>query len=413
MASREVDGALEQLASGITNAYNIYHITASLPRKYPQLSEAQTMIRSLYPERILVFEMMAVSKSWFDKHVERELDRIMKAPIIDLQEHIALPSEASEKALSGILDAIKGALSVAAPMEVEYIPHEGAWLAAQKDWLDQLDIVIAESAVQQAQKQWTQLTVDSDVELALDPASLLESQVSGQSLASSVQDFIKAKINTSGRAAFDAAISQLETESLEAFSVLWRERVDTRFQLYKLGADAIPDAKLREQLLELLQIHVRTELIPGTLSRAEAQGLLRGKKLKKNVEKLRASLGLDDKDTASPSSLETLTSALNKFATKLCPSSTTLAAAKTAHQAELHQTIQTLDRDKDGPRLFLALIVVVLAKHQDGVVYATGKFAPKLMKSLKGRVDEEVHGRLERLKDGVKSGKAGREERRR
>ncbi|EON66206.1 hypothetical protein W97_05599 [Coniosporium apollinis CBS 100218] len=369
------------------------------------------MIRNLYPEQVIVFEEMAVSKSWFDKHVELELDRVTKTPLIDLRERIVVPSEASEKALSGILGAIKAAISDAAPMEVEYIPHDGAWLAAQEDWLDQLDSVIAERAAQQAQKQWNQLTPDSDVELALDPAGLLETLTAGQVLASSAQDFIKGKLDETGKTAFDTEISRLSAESLETFSALWRDRVDTRFQRYRLGADAIPDAKLREQLLELLQTHVRAELIPETLSRAEAQGLLRGKKLKKSVEKLKASLELDGKDTTTPLALETLTSTLNKFATKLCPSTTSLAAAKTAHLTDLHQTIRALDRDKDGPRLFLALVVVLLAKYQDGVVYATGKFAPKLMRLLKGRVSEEVYGRLERLKEGVKSGKAGREER--
>lgn len=402
--SREIDRTLEQLASGTTNFYNISQITERLPQKYTQLSDVQSMIRNLYPEQVLVFEEMAVSKSWFDKHVELELDRVTKTPLIDLQERIVVPSEASEKALSGILGAIKAAVSDAAPMEVEYIPHEGAWLAAQADWLDQLDSLIAGRAVQQAQKKWNQLTPDSDVELALDPADLLETLKAGQALASSAQDFIKGKIDETGKAAFDTEISRLSAESLETFSALWRDRVDTRFQLYRLGADAIPDAKLREQLLELLQTHIRAELIPETLSRAEAQGLLRGKKLKKSVEKLKASLELDGKDT-------TLTSTLNKFANKLSPSTTSLADAKTAHLIDLHQTIRALDRDKDGPRLFLALIVVLLAKYQDGVVYATGKFAPKLMRLLKGRVSEEVYGRLERLKEGVKSGKAGREER--
>jgi hypothetical protein len=57
----------------------------------------------------------------------------------------------------------------------------------------------------------------------------------------------------------------------------------------------------------------------------------------------------------------------------------------------------------DGPVLFLTLVVVLFAKQHDGVVYATGKFAPKLLKLLKGKLEDEQYEQVERWKEAAKT----------
>lgn len=65
----------------------------------------------------------------------------------------------------------------------------------------------------------------------------------------------------------------------------------------------------------------------------------------------------------------------------------------------------------DGPVLFLTLVVILHAKHYPGVVYATGKYAPKLLKMLKSKLAEDEYEMLEKWKEGAKKGALGKEER--
>lgn len=61
-------------------------------------------------------------------------------------------------------------------------------------------------------------------------------------------------------------------------------------------------------------------------------------------------------------------------------------------------------KTSDAPVLFLTLVIMLHARLGDGVVYATGKFAPRLLKGLKGRVGEGEYEKLEGWKEGAKGG---------
>jgi hypothetical protein len=65
----------------------------------------------------------------------------------------------------------------------------------------------------------------------------------------------------------------------------------------------------------------------------------------------------------------------------------------------------------DGPVLFLMLVIVLFAKRYDGVVYATGKFAPKLLKQLKGNMTEEQYQTVEKWKEAAKTSSLTAEDR--
>jgi hypothetical protein len=68
-------------------------------------------------------------------------------------------------------------------------------------------------------------------------------------------------------------------------------------------------------------------------------------------------------------------------------------------------------KKSDGPLLFLTLAVFLFAKHNVGVVYATGKFAPKLLKQLKGSLDADEFAQMEAWKEAAKAGTLSAEDR--
>lgn len=68
-------------------------------------------------------------------------------------------------------------------------------------------------------------------------------------------------------------------------------------------------------------------------------------------------------------------------------------------------------RKSDGPLLFLTLVVFLFAKHNAGVVYATGKFAPKLLRHLKPKLNKEQYAQLEAWKEAARAGTLSAEDR--
>lgn len=216
------------------------------------------------------------------------------------------------------------------------------------------------------------------------------------------------------KAVFNATLARLEADADAALATFWLDRVAARFELHAAATTetAIPDAKVRPQLLDLLRDHVVKELVPDAATRAEAKGLVRSARARRNVKKLLTVLKEQSPTLTGEQGLTVVRSSLQKFAAKMdVPSVADVPERKEAYVRDM---VRDMQKDGDAPRLFLKLAVALWARRADGVVYATGKFAPKLVKLMAkgdgGGPGEGQVARLEELKDAVKAGSAGDEE---
>jgi hypothetical protein len=197
---------------------------------------------------------------------------------------------------------------------------------------------------------------------------------------------------------FWSHISHHEEQNEVDFATYWTDRVLCRLSIYNTSLTHISDDKLRDQLSTLLAAYAQQELIPDALTKAQAQNLLLSRRTRKNTSRLESVL---KSATANPMT------ALEKFAHKQTisvPSPSTLASTRTTMADDMRRRMQKL-KPTDGPALFLTLVILLFAKHHDdNIVYATGKFAPKLLKLLKGRIDEETYTKLDMWKEAAKAG---------
>lgn len=171
----------------------------------------------------------------------------------------------------------------------------------------------------------------------------------------------------------------------------------------------MPDAKVRAQLFELLRDYVARDLVPDAVARAEAKNLVRSARARRNVRKLVAALGEPGvRQAADEQALAAARACLQKFAGKMDVPALS-GEAKEKKGGFVRDMVRGMQKDGDAPRLFLTLVVVLWAGRAEGVVYATGKFAPKVVKLLKAErgLDVEKVKRLEELKDLVKAGGVG------
>ncbi|KAK7188641.1 hypothetical protein DPSP01_005603 [Paraphaeosphaeria sporulosa] len=198
---------------------------------------------------------------------------------------------------------------------------------------------------------------------------------------------------------FSITISDLESKNENDFSMFWAEKVSQRVHNYREALKAIDETKLSEQLTDLLSSYLHKDLLPEAISKARTQGLVRSRKTRKNVTKFEATL------KASKSDLASILSTFEKFGRKQGLVETDGEAAEAAKKASIQDMVRRMQKPKtDAPSMFLSLVVILFAKHHPGVVYATGKFAPKLLKQLKTKLDDESYEQAEKWKELAKAG---------
>jgi hypothetical protein len=145
---------------------------------------------------------------------------------------------------------------------------------------------------------------------------------------------------------------------------------------------------------------MQSDILPSTL---REQGLQLSRRTRKNVAKLSNVL-------EAPLDMSSLTSAFDKFSKKQGINMPDAEALEESKKVMLQDLLRDMQRRvqkvkaSDGPVLFLLLVIVLWAKQFNGVVYATGKFAPRLLKLMKEGLGEDVYGKVEGWKEAAKSG---------
>jgi len=277
----------------------------------------------------------------------------------------------------------------------------GAYIASI-DWLNQLKQEVSDRARRFGQELWLDGVGTSVQDTHLRNPTIVEKALATHELPSDMQSALLNDDKTWEKRAiyeaFELEVRRLENDNQEQFVMMWRDRVKSRSQLYEMGMQSFEAGPLREQLSDLLHEHIIKDLVPEATKRAEAKNLIRSIKTKEQLEKLKVHLHKDQ-----PSS-KTVSPALDRFASKLELKTLDPSELATKRGAMLSDMVRGMRKDDDGPRLFLVAVIVLLAKNKEGIVYATGKFAPKLMRMLKPDMGTQQYTRLEQLKDAVKAG---------
>jgi hypothetical protein len=258
--------------------------------------------------------------------------------------------------------------------------------------------VLLDLAKTHATTQWAQLKDNQDMDLKFQMSEIFNSIPSDQPVLALI-----AKEKAIEKAVDDQYWSEIannESENEAEFSIFWKERVASRIYVYSEGLETIEDAKLREQLADLLSTYIHKELVADAGIKARSQGLLLSRKSRKNFQKLESTL-------KGKLDLSSMLTAVEKFAKKQGISELNTASLTEAKDILVGDMIRKMQKKQaDGPLLFLTLVIVLLAKQQQGVgvVYATGKYAPKLLKQLKLSLDAERYEQLEDWKEKAKAG---------
>jgi hypothetical protein len=232
---------------------------------------------------------------------------------------------------------------------------------------------------------------------------------------------------------FYLALTTLESQNEALFQTYWNNSINARYTTHMLAlspsstqsstqSSPSTDEKLFTALEDLYTTYFTSTFLPSALSKAKSQGLLLSRRTRKNVGKLEAELLSiqnptvpvqgSEKEKESGIKITVLTKALATFMKRQSIPAPTASLLSTVKQEMVEEMRRDMHRrlsksppkTADGPVLFLTLVLVLWAKEYNGVLYATGKFAPKLLKLLKGVLGEDMYEKLERWKEAAKAG---------
>lgn len=259
-----------------------------------------------------------------------------------------------------------------------------------------LDLAKADAAI-----QWQQLKEDPKTNVKYLLSNITDQIPKARPGFPPLQGLLKEKVvERALEESFSAELLELEKQNETEFADFWTDRVATRTAIYTEGLTVIEDQKLQGQLSDLLAQYVQKDLVPDAISKATSQGLVLSRKTRKNIQKLESALSLDNMDV---SALATSLDKFNKKQSIEAPAGPALEASKGTMLSDMARRMQK-QKKSDGPLLFLTLVVFLFAKSNAGVVYATGKFAPKILKQLKSALDAEQYAQLEVWKEAAKAG---------
>jgi hypothetical protein len=396
--SQRRDEELGRLTEGSIPCIEIDLFTRQYRSLYPTEKHVWMFLYSLEDSKHLsVMRQTAVSNQWIDKFVEQSLQSMHQIGFVDVTTDIenAFPAPCQKEVLSKVMELV----TLHEGNNNSKLHPVGKYILSD-DHYERLRIAAHSQAREQAEMQWDALKDIPEKELRFQ-ASTEDSRQTENNRDESFRDIYQETCKMFSKEAekeYWDKISTLELKNEEDFSNFWTDRVDSRAVIYTEGLKVVEDAKLQSQLSELLCSYLLKDLIPDSLARARSQGLTRSRKTRKNIKKLESIL------SQAPIDLPTLVSATQKFGKKQGIPELGETAISEFVDSQVHDMIRKMHKQANGPLLFLTLIIVLLAKQQQKLVYATGKFAPKLMKQLKPSVKLEDYERLEKWKDLAKAG---------
>ncbi|KAH0543758.1 hypothetical protein FGG08_001940 [Glutinoglossum americanum] len=212
-------------------------------------------------------------------------------------------------------------------------------------------------------------------------------------------------------AVFLGHMQRLQEEVTLQFSQAWKEKVLARLSNYRIGVEGLGDSKLRSELYSTLLDYTLKGLVPEFLQKCRSKNLIKGRSLERIIEKFQQALAGVDAGVGGPSDqFASVMGAIDAFTRAIKAEALTDTELEERKAAQLREMATNMKRVEDGPRLFLTLVLVIHAAHKPGIIYGTGKYAPRLLKQLAGNIQAEKYEWIQRMKEAAKSGRMTPEE---
>lgn len=366
-------------------------------KAHPQESPDSTRksVQMQAGDAVILIDANALSSSWLRNTAFATQITLEQHGFVNLRDQVSLlPKSTQDIAMHRIVANIS-LLQAATPTTVAPLMLLGDY-AATSGYVSNFQTNIATVATERAIAEWEQ---HYDVQDAIRNApkhltDLIKAEPNeSESVIQNILWF--EQVRQQARLTYETSLKQCATNAERDFAAYWAGSIMTQVQIYSEGLQAIDDPKLQVNLGETLGQYIVTDLVPEAVKTASNhKGIQRD--LNKLTERLQKAVDVG--------TFEAVKSAMDKLASARdvgAPSAVQMQHTKGIIHSRLASTVQTSGL---APKVFLTLILLVMLRERGVLVYATGKFAPRLLKSLKGNLDKGEYRQLEAWKDIVKAG---------
>jgi hypothetical protein len=427
------DATIKDLQTGATAYIDIQELTKDFPELFSTYEDAHSYIRSV--RDISVTDRFAISTHWIIQLGDNCSRVLEEEGSLSISEIIGsrLPTDLRNSVASTAETCLIAAWSK--NPEAAQITRVEEFLLTNTRRQTAMDS-LSSYAQASAETQWAALTTSPS-----NPPDDLKYNLSAiQAQIPAGHRFLYALLLEPGvkkmlDETFYLALTTLESQNEALFQTYWNNSIYARYTTHMLAlspsstqsstqSSPSTDEKLFTALEDLYTTYFTSTFLPSALSKAKSQGLLLSRRTRKNVGKLEAELlsiqnptvpvqgSEKEKEKESGIKITAPTKALATFMKRQSIPAPTASLLSTVKQEmvedmrrDMHRRLsKSPPKTADGPVFFLTLVLVLWAKEYNGVLYATGKFAPKLLKLLKGVLGEDMYEKLERWKEAAKAG---------
>ncbi|KAF2265386.1 hypothetical protein CC78DRAFT_615946 [Lojkania enalia] len=397
---RNSEEEINKLRNGSIAYIDLQQFARKFSKLYPTLREIENHLSGC--PGVTIEKPYAISETWLADVVGQSKSKLENKGYADLARIVEddLPTAVQGKLYQKSEELLLGPSiqqgDQATPTAQSGGRRVGRYILTIQKYDDER-ISLLQAVGRYASREWDLLNERPDSDIKFQLSRVMEAISSDEPLLHVLME--TKDIQKAADLHFWSEISNLEAKNEADLSTFWNDRVVSRARNYLEGLTAVEDTKLRDQLSDLLSTYLQKELLPESIAKARTQGLIRSRRSKKNIQKLESISKSSITDAAGAVAM------IEKFCKKQgIPDldSAALAEAKSTVVKDMGRRVRK--KQSDGPILFLTLVIVLLAKNNAGVVYATGKFAPKLMKQLKSSLDAEQYAQLEKWKEAAKAG---------
>lgn len=249
-----------------------------------------------------------------------------------------------------------------------------------------LELILTETcrefAVQQAEAAWKRRSKDRPLEASFRPQELFKHLAAkNESLPTPLLSHFVNALHPQGSLAFSVRLRELKDSEARIAGVVFVEKCYTRFHLHNLGLEALVDASLKTKLAGDLLEYAKGVISSG-LDKLESAFIHNDKQL--DLQQLR--LALRAEPTKPQLTLREIENGLVRLIQQdlafELPSEDDLGKRK---RGMLDEMQLQLEGTRDPSLMLLLAIIILHSSKASGVLKATGKYVPKLLKDLAKR----------------------------
>ncbi|KAF2021589.1 hypothetical protein BU24DRAFT_404591 [Aaosphaeria arxii CBS 175.79] len=391
---RKMNAKIDSLHSGDLSCLDATAFANEYQDIYASSQEARDFLQNI--GGVFMKDSVAISQAWLDRFTVECTEALGVLGYADVMPQLEanFPAGLREQVRGQLEEDIKAMYEKRSGTTLYVV---GTFLLTEARYCSERDVLL-EFVKTHALSQWKQLAGMPERDIKFQLSAIINLIPQDQPILRAMSED-KGSRNVAEEQ-YWGEISKQEALSEDEFSEFWSSRVTARVLNYAAGLDVVQEEKLRGQLSELLAIYIGKELVPEMWAKAQAQGLAQSRKTKKNFQKLEVSL-------KASKELVDLVAALEKFDKKQGSQEVgpeLLERTKGSLVADMKRRMQ---KQSDAPTLFLITVLALFARHKPGLIYATGKYSPKIMKQIKSSLSAEEYEELEGWKESAKAGTLG------